>query len=57
MEEKLLDWYHKVHDVEGKKIQPREFKKQALIFAKNKSFRASEGWLNKFKKRKGINFK
>lgn len=57
MEEKLLEWYHKEHDLEGKKIYPRDFKKQALKFSMNKSFRASEGWLNKFKKRKNINFK
>jgi hypothetical protein len=52
MEKKLLYYYH---IVKGGKVTTREFKKKAMDFSNYSSFRASKGWLQKFKKRYKIN--
>ena len=54
MEEKLLKWYNDYHKVIGKKITTRAFKQKALEFSNDLTFRASKGWLQKFRKRNNI---
>ena len=48
MEKKLLNYYY---NDKGGKVTTREFKKKALDFSNYSTFRASKGWLQKFKKR------
>jgi hypothetical protein len=55
MVEKLLRWYCNYHVVEGNRITTKDFKKKALEFSKDSTFRASKGWLQKFRKRFNIN--
>lgn len=54
MVEKLLRWYCNYHVIEGKTITTKDFKKKALEFSKDSTFRASKGWLQKFRKRFNI---
>ena len=54
MEEELLKWYDNYHRVEGNKVKTREFKQKALDFSNDSTFRASKGWLQKFRKRHNI---
>ena len=54
MEKKLLKWFHNYHIVEGNKVTTRDFKKKALDFSNDSTFRASKGWLQKFRKRYNI---
>jgi hypothetical protein len=54
MEKKLLKWYNDFHIVQGNKITTRQFKKQALEFSNDPAFRASKGWLQKFRRRYNI---
>ena len=35
----------------GDNLNSREFKRKALEFSKDKTFRASKGWLQKFRRR------
>ena len=57
MDFKLLNWYYINHDKQGKKITVKEFKMQAKKFSSIGEFKASKGWLEKFKKRYHIQFK
>ena len=54
MEERLLKWYDDNHRVRGKKITTRAFKQKALEFSNDPTFRASKGWLQKFRNRNNI---
>ena len=54
MVKKLLDWYYKVTKSKGRKITTREFKEKALKLSKDPNFRASKGWLQKFRRRHNI---
>ena len=54
MVEKLLRWYY-INIIEDKRITTRDFKKKAIEFSKDSTFRASKGWLQKFRKRYIIN--
>ena len=54
MEIKLLEWYDDYHRVRGNKITTRAFKKKALDFSNDPTFRASKGLLQKFRKRNNI---
>lgn len=51
MEKKLLRWYYTYHVIQGNKITTREFKAKALELSNYSNFRASKGWLQKFRKR------
>jgi hypothetical protein len=52
MEKKLLYYYY--DKVKSGKVTTREFKKKAIEFSKYSTFRASKGWLEKFRKRHKI---
>ena len=54
MVKQLLDWYKKESKEKGRKIKTREFKEKALLFSKDPTFRASKGWLQKFRRRYNI---
>lgn len=54
MVEKLLRWYCNYHVIEGKTITTKDFKKKALEFSKDSTFRASKVG---FKNRKRFNIK
>ena len=51
---KLLKWFKNYHEKEGHKVTTKEFKKKALFFSNDSTFRASKGWLQKFRKRHHI---
>ena len=55
MERSLLRWYYTYHVIHGNKITTREFKAKALEYSNDSNFRASKGWLQKFRKRYIIN--
>jgi hypothetical protein len=57
MERKLVFWYRNNHNKNGKKVTVKQFKKMALHYSSCDGFRASKGWLEKFKKRHNISFK
>ena len=54
MESKLLNWFRIFHEKKGNKVTTRMFKKMALFYSKDGNFRASKGWLQKFRKRHKI---
>ena len=54
MEKKLLDWFNIYHIKEGNKVTTKEFKEKAISFSKDLTFKASKGWLQKFRKRNNI---
>ena len=54
MDKKLLKWFYSFHVIQGNKITPKDFKKKALEFSNDSTFKASEGWLQKFRKRYNI---
>lgn len=54
MEMKLLSWFDSFHNKNGNKVTTKLFKKMALYYSKDGSFRASKGWLQKFRKRHNI---
>ena len=54
MVKQLMDWYKAASKEKGRKITTREFKHKALEFSKDKTFRASKGWLQKFRRRHNI---
>jgi hypothetical protein len=54
MVKQLMDWYKAASKEKGRKITTREFKRKALEFSKDKTFRASKGWLQKFRRRHNI---
>ena len=54
MVKQLLDWYKKESKEKGRKIKTREFKEKALKLSKDPNFRASKGWLQKFRRRHNI---
>lgn len=54
MESKLLKWFETYHKTKGNKVTTKEFKKMALYYSKDTNFRASKGWLQKFRKRHEI---
>ena len=54
MVKKLLEWYIDTSKIKGQKITTKEFKEQALKLSKDPSFRASKGWLQKFRRRHKI---
>lgn len=51
MENKLLNWFRNFHEKKGNKVTTKMFKKMALHYSKDGTFRASKGWLQKFRKR------
>ncbi len=51
MEKQLLDYYNRD---KGGKVTSREFVQKALDFSNYSTFRASKGWLQKFRKRYNI---
>ena len=51
MEKNLLRWYYFYHVIHGNKITTKEFKAKALELSNNSTFKASKGWLQKFRKR------
>ncbi len=51
MVKKLLNWYKIENDEEGHKVTTKDFKKKALEFSNDETFRASKGWLQKLRKR------
>ncbi len=54
MVKKLLEWYIDTSKIKGQKITTKEFKEKALKLSKDPSFRASKGWLQKFRRRHKI---
>jgi hypothetical protein len=54
MVRKLLEWYKDTSKIKGRKITTREFKEKALKFSQDPTFRASKGWLQKFRRRHKI---
>ncbi len=54
MVERLMDWYKITSKEKGRIITTKEFKEQALSFSKDPGFRASKGWLQKFRRRHNI---
>jgi hypothetical protein len=51
MVKQLLDWYNITSKEKGRVITTREFRDKALKFSKDPTFRASKGWLQKFRRR------
>ena len=51
MEQKLLKWYHGFN---GDKVTTRIFIKKALELSNFSNFKASRGWMQKFRKRNNI---
>lgn len=51
---KLLDWYKDTSKIKGRKITTKEFKEKALKLSNDPTFRASKGWLQKFRRRHKI---
>ena len=51
MEKQLLIWYHTCDIYKGSRITTKDFKKKALEFSNDITFKASKGWLQKFRKR------
>ncbi len=54
MEDKLKKWFYQYHEVEGHKVKASDIKRKALDFSNDSTFRASKGWLQKFKYRYNI---
>lgn len=54
MVDQLLKWYYSYAIIEGNRVTSKDFKLKALEFSKDTSFRASKGWLQKFRKRYNI---
>jgi hypothetical protein len=54
MEKQLLEWFNRYHNKEGHKVTTKEFKEKAISFSKDSTFKASKGWLQKFRKRNNI---
>ena len=54
MVKQLMDWYKTTSREKGRIITTKEFKCKALEFSKDKTFRASKGWLQKFRRRHNI---
>ena len=54
MVKQLLDWYKITSKEKGRVITTREFKDKALKLSKDPDFRASKGWLQKFRRRHNI---
>ena len=51
MEKKLFEWYYSNYIIQGNRITTKDFKNKALELSKDSTFRASKGWLQKFRKR------
>jgi hypothetical protein len=54
MVKQLMDWYTATSKQKGRIITTKEFKRKALEFSKDSTFRASKGWLQKFRRRHNI---
>ena len=54
MVKQFMDWYKATSKEKGRIITTKEFKRKALEFSKDKTFRASKGWLQKFRRRHNI---
>ncbi len=54
MVKQLLDWYNITSKEKGRVITTREFRDKALKLSKDPTFRASKGWLQKFRRRHPI---
>ena len=54
MVKQLMDWYTATSKQKGRVITTKEFKRKALEFSKDSTFRASKGWLQKFRRRHNI---
>ena len=54
MVKQLMDWYKAASKEKGRIITTREFKRKALEFSKDKTFRPPKGWLQKFRRRHNI---
>ena len=57
MDIKLLQWHYIQHDRLKRKISVKEFKEKAKSFSSVSDFKASKGWLEKFKKRYHLELK
>ncbi|MCQ2816634.1 MAG: DNA-binding domain-containing protein [archaeon] len=51
MEKKLIQWYTIHHIQNGLEVNSRLIQSMAQHYSSNRNFRASKGWLEKFKKR------
>jgi type III secretory pathway component EscU len=49
MEIKLYDWYERMIHIKEFRITSFEVKQKAKEFCKNPDFKASKGWLEKYK--------
>lgn len=56
MEKKLIEWYTKYHVVQKYPVNSRMIRRMAIVFSSFTDFRASKGWLEKFKKRYHIQY-
>ena len=54
MERKLLGWLTEYQIAQGNHVTSKMFKHKALEFTTNQTFTASKGWLEKIKKRHGL---
>ena len=53
MEKELLKWLDIILRT-GEKVTTKKFKEMAIFYSKDSNFRASKGWLQKFRKRNKI---
>lgn len=51
MEKNLFEWYYSNYIIQGSKITTKDFKEKAKDLSKDSTFKASKGWLQKFRKR------
>ena len=56
MDSALYEWYFNYHFILGNNVTIKLFKKKAMKLSNNENFRASKGWLEKYKKRYNISF-
>ncbi len=56
MDSALYAWYINYHFHLGNKVNGKLFKRKAMELSNDVHFRASKGWLEKYKKRYNISF-
>jgi hypothetical protein len=56
MDSALYSWYINYHFILGNKVNVKLFKRKAMELSNDVHFRASKGWLEKYKKRYNISF-
>lgn len=54
MEKKLLNWYQYYHVQRRNSVNSKLLQQMAILYSTNNDFRASKGWLEKFKRRHKI---